>query len=121
MKTRDKEIIDLVIYKVRGYYDGIDERLTDALKEILRRLDKPDHIPGVREKVELAEKPESEFEKWWSKQDKLRLTTVARYAAQDAWDYQQSQLDAAGERIKKLEAHICGEPTAKLQFPKETK
>ena len=52
MKTRDKEIRDLVI-KVRGYYDGIDERLTDALKEILRRLDKPDHIPGVRKKVEI--------------------------------------------------------------------
>ena len=32
-----------------------------------------------------------------------------------------AKLDAAGERIKKLEAHICGEPTAKLQFPKETK
>ena len=52
MKTRDKEIRDLVI-KVRGYYDGIDERLTDALKAILRRLDKPDHIPGVRKKVEI--------------------------------------------------------------------
>ena len=52
MKTRDKEIRDLVI-KVRGYYDGIDERLTDALKEILRRLDKPDHIPGVGKKVEI--------------------------------------------------------------------
>ena len=33
----------------------------------------------------------------------------------------QAKLEAAGERIKKLEAHICGEPTAKLQFPKETK
>ena len=52
MTERDKKIRDLVI-KVRGYYDGIDERLTDALKEILRRLDEPDHIPDVGEKVEI--------------------------------------------------------------------
>ena len=52
MTERDKKIRDLVI-KVRGYYDGIDERLTDALKGILRRLDEPDHVSGVRKKVEI--------------------------------------------------------------------
>ena len=54
MKTRDKEIRDLVI-KVRGYYDGIDERLTDALKGIFRRLDEPDHIPDAGKKVDSSE------------------------------------------------------------------
>ena len=61
MTDKDKKIIRDLVVKAKGYYDGIDERLTDALKEILRRLDKPDHVPGVRKKVEPTEKPESEF------------------------------------------------------------
>ena len=53
MTDKDKKIIRDLVVKAKGYYDGIDERLTDALKAILRRLDKPDHIPGVRKKVEI--------------------------------------------------------------------
>ena len=47
MTDKDKKIIRDLVIKVRGYYDGIDERLTDALKAILRRLDKPDHVLDI--------------------------------------------------------------------------
>jgi len=198
MTERDKKIRDLVI-KVRGYYDGIDERLTDALKGILRRLDKPDHIPDAGKKVEidtikirallesiddnkeivayvsacdgdisrlvavwlivreaLALLPEAKCKKcgklFFDADDYDTLGSESRIICSDCGSEEfepaekqdedcamwsmvgtkvykkcaqvyklEAQLETAKERIKKLEAHICGEPTAKLQFPKETK
>ena len=102
MTERDKKIRDLVI-KVRGYYEGIDERLTDALKAILRRLDKPDHIPGVGKKVEESELTDAdvisiyEAQCWPANENKIKEW---KKWGKDMCD----RLEAANKRAEKAEA-----------------
>jgi len=124
MKTRDKEIRDLVI-KVRGYYDGIDERLTDALKGILRRLDKPDHIPDAGKKVDSSELnwfDEESRKSFNAREEKLRADSTwpnTNWYRDDEFCkmYREAcdRLEAANKRAEKSEFN----PRLNMAFPVE--
>ena len=106
--------------KIKGYYDGIDDRLIDAIKKILALLaepesKEPDHIPEAEKKVGTGEfvkkvkraivdlvtvAPDDE--------EAAREAIVVLYNACDRLEALQAKLEAAKKRENYVECLEAG-------------